>query len=502
MNDNTAYSQLVTLFAEVSRLESALELLDWDSQTKMPSKGGPYRAEQIEILTRIIHQRRTDPSIGRLLSQAEDHASSTEHSDVIMTNLHRWRQDYEREVKVPAELASKLAETAARAKDAWLEARKENSFAIFEPLFREILDLTLTKAEALGYEEEPYDALLDAYEPGSRTRDVAHLFSRLREDLTELFQDIVKKRDTAEACPILPPGPYGVAEQSAFIQDIATALGYNFQSGRMDESAHPFSIQLSPGDVRITIAHDESDFTKALLAGIHETGHALYSLGLPAEHFGTPMGQYVSLGVHESQSRLFENFIGRSLPFWEFALPIARQYFPQLAAFTPHDMARYVSHVCPDCIRVHADELTYNMHIMVRFEIELGLTRRELNVKDVPAAWNERMQEFLNITPPSDSDGALQDIHWSLGAIGYFPTYTLGNVYAAQLYNALIKDLGAQDEHFRAGDFKPFLDWNRRFVHSKGRQFDPPELISQATGELPNAQYLVDALKQKMALLL
>ncbi len=496
MRDTTPYSKLVTQYTETTRLESALELLEWDSQTKMPPKGGRFRSGQIEALTRVVHKRRTDPQIGHLLSQAEDQAD--ENDVAMMTNLRRWRHDYEREIKIPEELAAKLAETSARSKDAWLEARAQKSFAPFEPLFREIRDLTLEKADAIGYEVEPYDALLDAYEPGCRTRDVTRLFSALREDLSALFQTIVKKRTPATPRPTLPSGPYDSSAQYAFIQDIVTALGYDFEAGRMDESAHPFSMQLSPTDVRITITRDEADFTKALLAAIHETGHSLYSFGLPAEHFGTPMGEYVSLGIHESQSRLFENFIGRSLPFWEFALPLAQKHFPQLNAVDPLDMARYVNHVTPDFIRVHADELTYNMHIMVRFEIELALTRRELRVKDVPEAWNERMREFLDIVPDDITCGALQDIHWSLGAIGYFPTYTLGNVYAAQIHSAIITDLGNQDEAFRKGNFKPFLDWTRQHIHSRGRQFDPPKLIADATGAAPDAHFLVDALRQKM----
>ena len=344
---------------------------------------------------------------------------------------------------------------------------------------------------------KPTTPLLDTFEPGETVATVAPILAELRRETAGLLAAVAD----APAPRPLPGGPYPVAAQQALLRQTTARLGLPDAASRLDISAHPFSTLIGPGDARITVRYDETDFTKAFFGAVHETGHALYSLGHTADarQYGTPMGEAVSLGVHESQSRLWENQVARSLPFWEHMLPLAAERFPRLAGLTPEDLFRAVGAISPGLIRVDADETTYNPHIVLRFELELALVRGELAVADLPGAWNEKSREILGITPPNDALGCLQDVHWATGAFGYFPTYSLGNIYAACLFEAAGKAIADLPGRMAAGDFGPLRDWLGAHVHAKGRLLRPRDLIAAATGSAPTAGPLLRHLRAKAA---
>lgn len=495
MTAREAYDQLVAHSVLTAQLTAGMALLDWDQQVMLPPAAYPGRAEQLGALTAVIHRRCQDPAIGDWLAVCEGSALTRDPLSVEAVNLRGWRRDYDQAVKIPESLAVALARAASAGQRAWEMARADNDFAAFAPHLDTLLSLTLEKAAALGYAAEPYDALLDLFEPGATTAAVAGLLTELRDATVPLLEAV---RECPRPRP-LPPGPYPIRDQEALAKRVMRLFGLPESASRLDVSVHPFSTMIGPFDTRITIRYDEADFTNALLSAAHETGHSLYSLGHTARHYGTPMGEEVSLGVHESQSRLWENMVGRSLPFWECLLPEATARFPALAACSPTDMFRALGAVTPGCIRVDADETTYNLHIILRFELELALTRGELAVADLPAAWNERCRRLLGLTPPNDAMGVLQDVHWATGEFGYFPTYSLGNIYAACLFAAARRDLPELDADMAAGRFEPLRRWLDRAIYSKGRQRPPSELVAAATGEVPSAAPLIAHLQAKAA---
>ena len=495
MPPREAYDWLHTHSVETATLESMAALLHWDQSTMIPKGGHAHRSDQLALVAALSHERRTDPRIGEALAACDGHWDDSERDGVESGNLREWRRQFERAAKIPKELAVALARAASDGETAWKKARNDDDFKAFLPYLEENLRLRREEAEAVGYAGEPYDALLDAYEQGQTAAALEPLFAELRAELAGLLERIMDSG--RQPRHEILHAHYPKADQRRFCEAVARALGYDLDAGRIDPTAHPFSTRIGPGDVRITTRYDEVDLAGALFGVIHESGHAMYSQGLPREHFGTPAGASVSLGVHESQSRLWENLVGRSLGFWQHFGPLAVKTFSCLRGVDVEALHFAFNDVRPGLVRVDADEVTYNLHVMLRFELELALLRGDLAARDLPGAWNDGMKRLLGITPPSDADGVLQDVHWSAGLIGYFPTYSLGNVYAAQLFEAAQEALGPLEPMFARGEFAPLLGWLRENVHQWGSRRSPVELIRTATGREPRADALVRGLTAK-----
>ncbi|MGL5094245.1 MAG: carboxypeptidase M32, partial [Planctomycetia bacterium] len=470
----------------------------WDEQTYLPAGGAEHRAAQLEMLAKLTHERRTDPRIGELLDTAADGEWSADPAAPEAVNVREWRRSYDRATKLPASLVAELARLESQAQHQWMEARRRSDFSIFRPFLAKMIELKRQEADAVGYKAARYDALLDQYEPGATSASLTELFAKLRADLVPLVQAIAeapKKPDDS-----VLQRHYPVDRQQHFAEMAAAAVGFDFTKGRLDVAAHPFCSSVGPADCRLTTRYNPRDFIEAFFGVMHETGHGLYEQGLDRDFFGTPMGEAVSLGVHESQSRLWENTVGRSLAFWEFFLPLARGVFPQaLGDVGVEEFHQAVNTVKPSLIRVEADESTYNLHVLVRFELEQALLAGDLAVDDVPTAWNQKYRDYLGLTPPDDAQGCLQDIHWSCGLVGYFPTYTIGNMLAAQFTNKADEELGGLSALVRRGDFRPLLDWLRTKIHRHGMRYYSADLVRRIDGGEPDHRPLVAELRAKYA---
>lgn len=493
-----AYAYLREQSLETARLGSVAALLHWDQRTNIPPRGHAHRNEQIALLAKLIHERSVNPRRGEALALLESAGANADPLSVEAVNAREWRRDFNRVVKIPQDLAVALAKGAAEAETAWEKARPANDWAGFAPHLERLLRLRREEAEAIGYETEPYDALLDGYEPGETAHRLEPIFSRLAQAIAGLLQRVANAQNKPDSS--LLRQSFDPEAQRRFAMDVVCSLGYERKAGRLDVSAHPFSTTIGPGDSRITTRFNPNFFSDAFFSAVHEAGHGMYEQGLPEEHWGAPMGEAVSLGIHESQSRLWENFVARSRGFWTFFLPRAATIFPCLADADLDAFHFAVNEAKPGLIRVDADELTYNLHILLRFELELALMRGRLNAADLPGAWNEKMRAYLGVEPKSVGDGALQDVHWSAGLFGYFPTYTLGNCYAAQLFETAEKELlnhGPLDEQFAAGVFTPLRNWLREKVHIQGRRYAPRELIRVISGRDLDPECLIGYLEKK-----
>ncbi|TAE75552.1 MAG: carboxypeptidase M32 [Verrucomicrobia bacterium] len=473
---HAALDLLRTLAREQALVASAASVIGWDQETYLPDAAHGWRAEQLAWLSEKAHQLATSSRWSDALTAAENEGSAPALTAAM-------RREHDRATKLPGELIAREAQAASLGKQAWAAARKNSDFNTFAPHLESLLHIAREKAERWGYPHEPYDALLDGYERDTRASDIATLFDSLRPRLRELAATAVERSATRRAQ--LPAGPYPIAAQQALNAEIAAALGFDFQAGRIDTTAHPFCTTLGPRDIRLTTRYDETDFTSSLFGVMHEAGHGLYEQGLPTSEFGLPSGQAASLGIHESQSRLWENHIGRSRPFWEKWLPKAAQHFPQLRTIELDDFLSAIHRAEFSPVRVEADEATYDLHILLRFDIERLLVAGELAVKDVPAAWNDRFRDLFGFLPPDDARGCLQDIHWSMGGLGYFPTYTLGNLNAAQLFAAAnqIPEIATATAH---ADYAPLLGWLRENIHTRTALTSPADLIQAATGRAPS----------------
>lgn len=471
------YERFLIITREIGQLDAVSGLLAWDQETYMPKKGLAVRAEHLSLLASLAHERRSGDELGSLLEQLDKQSDDP----VRQTNIREMRRSYDRAVKIPADLVARIARTTTLAKDAWAKAREASQFAQFAPHLKEVLTLKREVADRIGFVSERYDALLDEFEPGMTTAMVAGVFETLRRPLAEFVRRIAESPQQPDASIV--KRHYPRAAQEAFGRRLAETIGFDFDAGRIDVSTHPFCSGAGPTDVRLTTRYDENHFNSSIFGIMHEAGHGLYEQGLPLEHCYTPAGSYVSLGIHESQSRMWENMVGRSRAFWEHFYPECRAAFPEALASTPMD-AFYgaINRVGPTLIRVEADEVTYNLHIVLRFEIERAMLDGRLDVEDVPEAWNEKMKNLLGITPTSEAEGCLQDIHWSLGAMGYFPTYALGNLYAAQMFAAAARAIRDLEGSIRRGDLAPLLSWLRENVHAHGMRYRAPELIERVSG--------------------
>jgi len=496
MRAQAVYDELIRRARESSLLDSCATLLAWDEETYMPRAGAAHRGEQQALLAGLHHERVTHPRISELLAELEGSALTQEPLSAAAVNVRELRRGYNRLTRLPRRLVEELARIASLAQQEWVVAREKATFSRFRPWLEKIIALKRRQAEAIGYEDCPYDALLDEYEPDARSRKLAGLFEVLRRELVPLVAAITyagRKPNVA-----LLHRAYPLDRQRQFGEQVASALGFDFQSGRLDPTTHPFFATIGPGDCRITTRYSAHSLCDGFFGVLHEVGHGLYEQGLDPAHHGTPMGEAASLGLHESQSRLWENTVGRSHAFWQHFFPRARRTFGPILEDVALDEFHFaVNHVEASLNRVQADEVTYNLHILVRFELERALLDGELKAADVPDAWNEKSRHYLGVTPENDAEGCLQDGHWGAGLVGYFPTYTLGNVYAAQLYARAAEELGDLDEAFARGEFGPFLDWLRVKIHRHGSRYRAAELIKHVTGALPDPQPLVKMLQTK-----
>jgi carboxypeptidase Taq len=496
MDAQNFYRELCQRVREGRVLSSCADVLGWDERTYMPKQGSVHRAEQMALLARLGHEMLTAPQIGELLAQIEGSDLVRAPQGDVSANARDIRRNYDRAVKLPARLVEELARVTTQAQQIWVQARHDDNFADFLPWLKRIVALKREEAQAVGYKDAPYDALLAEYEPGATTREVTELFAALRQELVPLVASIAAspRRPRRE----LLEREYPIDLQRIFGQSAAAAIGFDFGAGRLDVTTHPFCSGTGPGDCRITTRYNAHHFNESFFGILHEAGHGIYEQGLPREHFGLALGSYCSLGIHESQSRLWENQVGRSRPFWEHFFPRARQMFlDSLRDVLLDDLIFAINEVQPSFIRVEADEATYNMHIILRFELEQSLIAGTLDAADVPGVWNEQMAKLLGVTPPSNRLGCLQDIHWSGGGIGYFPTYTLGNLYAAQFMEQARKDLGDLDADFRRGEFGRLKGWLNEKIHQPGRRFRAGELCERVTGRALSHRPLVAYLRAK-----
>ena len=495
-NPPAVYDQLCAFVRQTALIESIEELLGWDERTMLPYAAGEYRAEQITYLSGLVHRRRTAPQIGAWLDELAGGPLATDPHSPAGTTLRQVRRDYEKRCKLPQTLVEELTRACVLGQQAWTEARKNDDFVSFLPHLERIFQLKRQQADAAGYADEPYDALLDDYEPQARTAEVAAVLAGLRQELTLLVAALTssQRRPHRE----ILRRRYPVAAQEAFGKLAAETIGFDFRRGRLDVTHHPFCCSLGPHDCRITTRYDEHYFPMAFFGILHEAGHGLYDQGLPTELHGLPPGSFVSLGIHESQSRLWENAVGRSRAFWQHFFPLAQQQFPDaLADVSLDDFHAAINDVRPSLIRIEADEATYNLHIIIRFELERATLRGDLSAADLPGAWRDKYREYLGIEPPNDADGVLQDIHWSAGLIGYFPTYTLGNLYAAQFFQQADADLGGLEDLLARGRFGPLLGWLREHIHVHGQCYSAAELARAVTGKPLSHEPLLALLRGK-----
>ncbi len=470
----SAFDELSRILRERHLYGSAAATLGWDQETYLPPAGVEHRAAQLALLSGKIHALGTDDAFRAALEAAEDEGLPGQQA-----NLREIRHHFDRATRLPQALVEEDSRASSLAKAAWARARAENDFPSFAPHLEKLLGIAREKAEAWGYEDEPYSALLSGYERAATTTEVAGILETLRPQVAEIAAAAVERSEAVSADCLHGPAP--VEAQQTLNREVAESLGFDFGSGRIDATAHPFCTTLGPADVRLTTRYDEADFTSSLFGILHEAGHGLYEQGLPGDDAHLPSGSSVSLGIHESQSRLWENHVGRSRPFWEKWLPRARELFRHLRAVELDDFLAAINRAGYSFIRVEADEATYDLHIILRFLIERRLLNGEIRVDEVPAAWNELFEELFGMSPSSDAEGCLQDIHWAMGGLGYFPTYTLGNLNAAQLFRSAMADAGVSAAFARA-DTAPLLAWMHDQVHAKGATLLPQELMESATG--------------------
>jgi carboxypeptidase Taq len=487
-----AWEKLLPHLREMVDLAGAVKLMSWDQATLMPPNASPARARGMATVESIAHQHLINPEVGDLLQELALDDSLDQDQAASVRILKR---DYDRATKVPPELVHELAELSGTAYQAWTEARPQSDFSLLQPHLEKMIRLKKEEADAIGWETERYDALLDEFEPEMTTRDVEAMFTELTEGLRPLLEKIVGV--SSPRAEFLSKG-YDPASQEAFSHWLVDVLNFDSDSGRLDTSPHPFTITIGAGDVRQTTRSEEKDLMMSIYATIHETGHALYEQGLPTELLDLPVGRAPSLGMHESQSRLWENLVGRSRPFTEFMLPHLKERFSaQLGMVNPDEFYRAANHVEPTLIRVTADEVTYNLHLMLRFELELAMFREELDVADLPNAWDAAMEKHLGIRPDSDANGVLQDMHWSNGIQGYFPTYTLGTIYSAAFFAKAQEQLGNLDDELRDGNTARLLGWLRENIHSKAYRYSAKDLAEQVLGAPVSAKPLLEYLRTK-----
>jgi len=481
-----------THLAEIAKLHSAQALLGWDQHTHMPKKGASARAQVAGKLSKMAFELFVSDEMGEYIDrlEKEDGLSLEERASV-----HRVGKDYRRHKAIPPALVEEMAIARSQAQSAWVQARERSDFSVFRPHLEKMVDYARRLTEYYGYEKEPYDALLEEFEPGMTSSRLREIIAPLQSELVPFLKRLIDEGEAPSTDPW--EGRFDIATQRRLARRALEIIGYDFDAGGLDDVAHPFTTTIGPGDVRVTNRYLEDAPLSGLFAALHEGGHALYNQGMGENLYYLLLADGASHGIHESQSRMIENQIGRSRPFWRFFQPILAEYFPKFGKVDPEELYRSANIVKPSLIRVEADEVTYNLHIMLRFELETGLIDGSIPAGDLPALWNDAMERYLGITPLDDACGVLQDVHWSMGAFGYFPSYMLGNLYAAQIFAKLRSEIADLDERIASGDFEPLLAWLRENVHRLGGIYEPNELIERITGEGLDPSYFVTYVKEK-----
>lgn len=489
MSDYTRYTELLSEIADISY---ATALLHWDLETYMPKNGHARRAQQIGTLSKLAHEKLVDPELKKLVDGL---LADLPKEKKQARNIELTARDLKRKTLFDAKFVEETSRATSEAFYHWQEAKKANDFSIYAPYLQKVIDLKRKEAGIVGFEDHPYDALCDEYEPDCTVEKLDRLFDGVKNDLKPLLDAIKAKPQVNDS---FMDQYFNHNNQWDFGIEVLKDMGYDFDGGRQDLSSHPFTINFGAKDVRVTTRVSEETFNEMLWSCIHEGGHALYEQGLPDSDYGLPSGSAVGLGIHESQSRLWENNVGRSLAFWEWKFARLKEIFPtQFEGVSAMDFFKAMNKVEPSLIRVNADELTYHFHILIRYEIEKAIMEEKLNAADLPSAWNAKYKEYLGVDVPSDSQGVLQDIHWSHGSIGYFPTYSIGSFYAAQFHAAAEKQIGTLDPNDARPYLKNLLGWLRENIHQYGRQYGSDELSERITGEPLNAKYFMDYAQKK-----
>ncbi len=486
---------LKTKLSEITYLGRAAAVLGWDQQTYMPSGGAEDRGNQLAVIGSLAHRLFTSPEIGELIEDSKPLVASMDPDSDDACLLRVLDKAYKKNICVPEEHVAEFARITSIAQEVWARARAASDFPAFRPHLERIVEMRREYAAFFKPYDHVYDPLLDDFEPGLTTAEVQAIFTTLRPQQVELIQAITSRPQVNDA---FLHRDYPEQGQWDFGVEVATRFGFDWNRGRQDKSAHPFTTSFGIGDVRITTRFDPERSASALFSTMHETGHALYEQGFDKSLAGTPLADGASMALHESQSRLWENLIGRSLSFWTFFFPLFKKRFPeQLEGVDLDGFFRGINKVEPSLIRVEADEATYNLHVMLRLELEIALMEGTLEVKDLPEAWNARMKEYLGIVPPNDGVGVLQDVHWSGGMIGYFSTYALGNLISVQLWECILKDLPDLEDQIAHGQFESLLSWLREKVHRHGFKFEPQDLVRRITGTGIDPQPYMRYLKNK-----
>jgi carboxypeptidase Taq len=493
------YADLAKELREIAVLTSVGTVIGWDQETMMPDRGAALRAEQREMVSGLVHVRRTSKMMGDLISASESWAKKQGDAKAI-ANLREVRRDYDRAMKLPASLVAEITKCSSLGMEAWKDARKNSDFKAFLPWLKKSMDLARQKAKCYGVPKkgELYDALLDEYEPDMTAAQTDAIFGPLRRRLVPLIEAVAGSRSKPSEKPARVSTP--IEQQKRFANAVCEKIGFEFDAGRMDEAVHPFCEGIGPGDTRMTNRYRADGWIDALSTAMHESGHAMYEQGLlKDEYFGQPLAEAISLGIHESQSRMWENLVGRSRPFWTWARGLATKTFGDaVGRASADDLYKAVNIIRPNFIRVESDELTYNLHIMLRFDLERAMISGSLNPKDLPEVWNRRLKSDFGLTVPDDRRGCLQDVHWSAGLIGYFPTYTFGNLYASQFWEAMGKDLPKREAMIERGEFAPILAWLRKNIHSQGRRYSAVDLCKRITGKPLTHDALLRHLESKV----
>lgn len=487
------YQELITHWKEIETLERINELLSWDQDVYMPAAAAEFRGEQGRVMAGLVHDRRTSPRFGEILARLADDSGDSSPEALIVREI---RRRYERERRRPRRLVEALAELAAIARPQWIEAREKDNFSVFSGTLEHLISLRTEEAQALSDGGDLYDSWIDDFEPQMKTSEVKAMFKGLRAGLVPLVQRFSEKSARVEASFLHRRFPRQA--QQVLCAIAVQTIGFDLSRGRIDETVHPFCGTAGPNDIRLT-THYFEDFINASLFGIiHEAGHGIFEQNVDPAFWGTPLGQTRSTGLHESQSRMFENVLGRNPQFWRYFYPIVQRAFPEaLSDVTREKFVAAINKVEPSLIRIEADEATYNLHIIIRAEIEMAMLDGSLKVHDLPHVWNERYKSDLGVSPTSMRDGCLQDIHWSIGAFGYFPGYTLGNLYAAQIFAAMDKSLGGVSDDLAHGDFKRICEWLKKNIHRSGL-IKSADIVTKATGSAPSHKPFIDYLGRKL----
>ncbi len=470
--------QLKEKLGEVADISNAASILSWDQQVNMPPAGNEARGQQLATLSKIAQEKFISDEVGRLIEDLKQELDGTDTDEAALVRVAA--RNYDKARRVPPSFIAEQAIVTSKAFEAWMEARSKSDFSIFRPHLEKVVELVHKYVSFFPPADHPYDTLLDDYERGMKTADVKAIFDGLRPKQVKSIQAITSAKQVKADFLYKK---YNEKKLIDFGVNVITKFGYDWNRGRQDKAPHPFETNFSINDVRITTRYEEDNPLATLFSTMHESGHAMYEQGINPAYERTPLSGGTSLAVHESQSRMWENLVGRSLPFWEHFYPELKKTFPaQLDGVSLKAFYKAINKVEPSLIRVNADEATYNMHIMLRLELEIGMVEGKITVKDLPEIWNAKMQEYLGITPPNDAKGVLQDIHWSGGAIGYFSTYALGNLVSAQLWEKINKDIRDLDDQIRKGNFSELLAWLRRNIHQHGQKYGPQELVEKVTG--------------------